>query len=71
MWQEFHRTGRFDLIQGRYALLLLPAVFALPALALRRLSPRVNPALVLAGAAAAMAALNIVGLGLTVDRWYL
>ena len=66
---NYHRTGRNDLIQGRYALMLLPAIVALPALALRTLRPRISPLVPTLGAAAALVMLNVGGVALVVERF--
>jgi hypothetical protein len=68
---NFHKTGRNDLIQGRYALMLLPAMLAAPTLALWSLWPRLKPVVPMATAAAAMTALNIGAVMLVVERFYL
>ncbi len=68
---NFHRTGRNDLIQGRYALMLTPAILAAPTLALRSLWPRLNPSLPMVMTAGFVTALNIGAIALIVDRFYL
>jgi 4-amino-4-deoxy-L-arabinose transferase-like glycosyltransferase len=68
---NYHRTGRNDLIQGRYALMLLPAIVALPALALRTLRPRISALVPTLVAAGALVMLNIGGVALVVERFYL
>lgn len=68
---NFRSVGRFDLIQGRYALLAVPAVLALPAVCLRSLRPRWSPVPAMTVVAAAMLALNLFGLGLITERFYL
>jgi hypothetical protein len=68
---NFRKTGRNDLIQGRYALMLLPAMLAAPTLALWSLWPRMKPVVPMATAAAAMTALNIGAVMLVVERFYL
>jgi hypothetical protein len=68
---NFRRTGRNDLILGRYALMLIPAMLAAPTLALGYLWRRLNPAVPMVMAAGAMAALNIGAIVLVVDRFYL
>jgi hypothetical protein len=68
---NFHKTGRNDLIQGRYALMLLPAMFAAPTLALRSLWSKISPVVPLSVAASAMVALNIGAIALIVERFYL
>jgi 4-amino-4-deoxy-L-arabinose transferase-like glycosyltransferase len=70
-FEYFHRTGRNDFLQGRYALMAAVAVLLLPVLALRKLVPRLSPAVPLAVTATAMAVLNVAGLGLLVERFYL
>jgi hypothetical protein len=68
---NFHKTGRNDLIQGRYALMLVPAMLVAPTLALRSLWPRVNAVVPMVAAAAGMTALNIGAVMLVVERFYL
>jgi hypothetical protein len=70
MAQYFHQYGRFDLIQGRYALMILPALLALPSLFLRRLAPRLSPAVPLAVMAAGLFALHVLSLAVVVDAFY-
>jgi len=70
-FMQFRLTGRNDLIQGRYALMVAPAVLAFPALVLRRFVPRLDPAVPLVALAGLMVALNVLGLGLLVDRFYI
>jgi hypothetical protein len=68
---QFRRLGRLELLQGRYALMALPAILALPALWLRHLFPRIHPAATMSAIAAVSAALNVGGLALIVERSYL
>jgi hypothetical protein len=71
MWQFFKKVGTFELVQGRNALMLVPAVIALPVMALRYLRPRLSPSIPLAVIAGSMIALNIIGLDLVIERFYL
>jgi len=71
MFDYFHRTGDLDFIQGRYALMMTPALLALPALFLRRIWPRLSPIVPLGAVAVAMAVLNVIGLSLIAERFYL
>lgn len=71
MFLNFQEVGRLDLVQGRYGLLVAPAVLALPPVLLRALVPRLSPVPLLAVEASAMALLNILGLALIVERFYL
>lgn len=71
MYLHFRNTARFDLIQGRYALQVVPAVLATPALCLRALRPRWSPVPVLVAAAGAMAALQVLSIALLTERFYL
>ena len=71
MFDYFRRTGDLDFVQGRYALMATPALLALPALFLRRIWPRLSPIVPLAAVAVAMAVLNVIGLGLIAERYYL
>jgi len=68
---SFHRTGLNNLIQGRYAVMLLPAILSLPSSLIRYLWPRVSPLVPMLCAAAAMVALDIGGVALVVERFYL
>lgn len=70
-YQNFLRRGAFDLVQGRYALMLVPAVLALPAIALPALWPRARPTAVLVATAGAMVLLNVIALDVVVTRFYL
>ncbi len=69
-FMQFRLNGRNDLIQGRYALMIAPALLALPALLLRRFAERLDPVIPLGIIAATMIGLNVFGLGLLVDRFY-
>jgi hypothetical protein len=71
MFDYFRRTGDLTFVQGRYALMATPAVLALPALCLRRIWPRLSPVVPLATVAVAMGVLNVIGLGLIAERFYL
>lgn len=71
MFLHFQDVGRLDLIQGRYALLVTPAVLALPAAVLRTLAPNRSPVPLMAVVASSMAALQVLGLTLLVERFYL
>lgn len=68
---QFTRTGAADLLQGRYGLLALPALVALPPLFLRRLVPRIPVVLTTSAMAVGMAALHVVSLAVLVERFYL
>jgi hypothetical protein len=67
----FAHTGANDMIQGRYALLVLPAVLALPGLLLRRLAPAVSTTAVVVAVAAAMVTMNVVAVAVLTERFYL
>ena len=71
MYEWFVRVGDLSFIQGRYGLMTVPAVLVLPAVALRRLVPRLSPLVPLGVVAAAMGVLNVIALGLIVERFYL
>ena len=71
MYSWYVRVGDLGFIQGRYALMTVPVVLALPAAALRRLVPRLSPLVPLCVIAASMAALNVAAIGLIVERFYL
>ncbi len=68
----FASTGRTDLLQGRYLLMTLPALLALPGLLVRRLSrsPR-SGALVLWVVAAGVFVLQCLALAVVVRHYYL
>lgn len=68
---QFRHNGRLELLQGRYALMALPAALALPALLLRRLVPKVPAGAVMAAIATGVVVLNALGLTLIVERYYL
>lgn len=74
----FRYSGRDELLQGRYALMALPAVLALPALTIDGLLSRARgrwrravPVAVVAGVATAMWVLHVIGLATIADRFYL
>jgi hypothetical protein len=71
MYTWFRQAGDFNLIQGRYALMAMPAILALPVLGLQRLAPRLSPVTSLAVVASAMAVLNVVALAVLVESFYL
>jgi hypothetical protein len=71
LWSYFSRVGSTDLLQGRYGLMLVPAVLALPALCVPRVFPCVAPAHLLSAAAVAMVGLNVLGLCLVTGHYYL
>jgi hypothetical protein len=68
---QFRHNGRLELLQGRYALMVLPAALALPALLLRRLVPKLQAAAVMAAIAGGIVVLNAISLTLIVERYYL
>jgi hypothetical protein len=70
MWQYFHQMGRFDLIQGRYALMVVPALLALPALFGRRFAPRLSPVVPMSAVAVLMAILHVTAVGVVVNAFY-
>jgi hypothetical protein len=68
---RFRQLGYLELLQGRYALLVLPAILALPALAVRQLSRSDRAArVVLFGVTGGTLALQLVGLALVLDASY-
>jgi hypothetical protein len=71
MFSWYRQTGGSDFIQGRYALMAMPALLALPVLALRRLVPRLSPLVPLGVIACSMAVLNVIGIGILVESAYL
>lgn len=70
-WIYYSSTGRNDLLQGRYALMALPAVLALPALLLERFTRgRVSPAVVTVPLAVTMGVLTLLGLKRVLEAFY-
>lgn len=70
-WIYYESTGRNDLLQGRYALMALPAILALPGLLVERLSRgRLSALLVNAPLAAAMGVLTLLGLKRVLETFY-
>lgn len=70
-WVYYSSTGRNDLIQGRYALLAIPAFLAGPALLVERFTNgRVGPAVVPVVTAAGMAVANLLGLLVVLEAFY-
>ncbi|HEV1998631.1 MAG TPA: hypothetical protein VGR61_10940 [Candidatus Dormibacteraeota bacterium] len=70
-WVFYHQTGDSGFLQGRYGLMALPALFALPALCLRRFMPRLQLAAVLTVLALLVAGVHAVSVAVIVDRYYL
>lgn len=68
---QYRRNGRLELLQGRYALMVLPAVLALPALLVARIGGRSWAARAMVVIAAAVVALNVLSVSLMVERYYL
>ena len=71
MYEWYIRVGDLNFIQGRYALMTVPVVLVLPVVALRRLVPKLSPLIPLGIVATAMGVLNVIALGLIVERFYL
>ncbi len=71
MYEWYVRAGDLAFIQGRYALMIVAVVLVLPALALRRLVPRLSSLIPLGTVATAMGVLNVLAIGLIVERFYL
>ena len=68
---RFRQLGYLELLQGRYILFALPAILALPALAVRQLTRSDRAAhVVLFGVTAGTLALQLVGLALVLDASY-
>ena len=74
----FRFSGRDELLQGRYALLALPALLAMPALALEGLLARLRwpwarwlPGATMCAIALAMWVLQVIGVAAIADRFYL
>jgi len=70
-FQGFLRTAKADIIQGRYGLMVLPAVVALPALLLRRLVPRVPVIVSMVTVTSAIAVLQVISVARIIDGFYL
>lgn len=68
---QFRRNGRLELLQGRYALMILPAALALPALLASWAWPRLRGAAPMIGIAGGVVALNIGAVALMIERFYL
>ena len=64
----FRQSGTNDLVQGRYALLIIPPMLAFPAIALAR---RLSPVHVTTVIAAAMVGLNVAAVAAVADHFYL
>jgi hypothetical protein len=71
MYEWYVRVGDLSFIQGRYALMTVPVVLVLPVVALRRLIPKLNPLIPMGVVATAMGVLNVIAMGLIVERFYL
>lgn len=70
-WIYFSSTGRDDLLQGRYGLLALTAVLALPGLLITRLTRgRVRAAVALVPLAVLLGVLQLVGLARVLEAFY-
>lgn len=70
-WVYYASTGANDLLQGRYALLAMPAVLALPGLLLERFTRgRVSPLVANVLIAVAMGGLFLLGLKRTLEYFY-
>ena len=69
--QAFLRTGEINIIQGRYGLMALPAVVALPALMLRRLVPRLPVVVSMVAVTGAITVLHVISIARIIDRFYL
>ncbi|MFS0704161.1 DUF2142 domain-containing protein [Cellulomonas sp. 179-A 9B4 NHS] len=70
-WVYYASTGANDLLQGRYALLAMPAVLALPGLLLERFTRgRVSPLVANVLVAVAMGGLFLLGLKRTLEYFY-
>ncbi|HEY3548205.1 MAG TPA: DUF2142 domain-containing protein [Propionicimonas sp.] len=69
-WMYYASTGRNDLLQGRYALMVLPAILAAPALLAERVHRRWGAVAVTLGLALLMAALLVLGLRNSLESFY-
>jgi hypothetical protein len=69
-FEGFLRTAKADIIQGRYGLMVLPAVVALPALLLRRLA-RLPVIVTMVVVTSGIAVLHVMSLARIIDRFYL
>jgi hypothetical protein len=70
-YRAYVRTGEINIIQGRYGLMVLPAVLALPALMLRRFVARVPVGATVFVMSAAIAVLQVISMARIIDRFYL
>ncbi len=68
---QYRRNGRLELVQGRYALMVLPAALAAPVLLAKAFLPRLRLGPAMASIAVAVVGLNVLGLTLVVERYYL
>jgi hypothetical protein len=66
----FREAGRADLLQGRYLLMSLPAVLALPPLLLKGLWSRLPVGLMVGGMATAMLVLQVAAVAQAAAWWY-
>lgn len=67
----FRQTGVADLLQGRYLLVVLPAVLLLVVLPLRILVPRLRVDMVMVAVACAVLVLHVAAVGTMLRRFYL
>jgi hypothetical protein len=70
-FQGYLRTAKADIIQGRYGLMVLPAVVAMPALVLRRLVPRLPVIVSMVTVTSAIAVLHVISVARIIDSFYL
>jgi len=66
----FRSTGDVDLLQGRYALLCIPALLSLPVLVLRRLVPQLPSAVPVTVLLVSVWTLQVAGVAVVSTRFY-
>ena len=71
MYEWYVRVGDLNFIQGRYALMTVPVVLVLPVVVLRRLVPKLSPLIPMGVVATSMGVLNVIAMGLIIERFYL
>jgi len=71
MYEWYVRVGDLNFVQGRYALMIVPVVLVLPVVALRRLVPKLSPLIPMGVVATSMGVLNVIAMGLIIERFYL
>lgn len=70
-FSQFSQTGRAALLQGRYALMVLPAIMAIPILTVVQMFPRLKVRIVSWVMATGVIGLHLLSIGVLMDRFYL